>query len=57
MKYYTPIIASRRRDSFPTAVITSTIFGRIGRATTIGSRKIQLGAKVLFLVQKNAAIL
>ncbi len=33
---------------FPTAVITSTIFGRVRDSVVSGSRKIQLGAKIYF---------
>lgn len=33
---------------FPTATLTSTLFGRIGSSVASGSRKIQLGAKLNF---------
>jgi hypothetical protein len=33
---------------FPTATITSTIFGRVRDSVVSGSRKIQLGAKIYF---------
>jgi hypothetical protein len=33
---------------FPTATMTSTLFGRIGSSVSSGSRKIQLGAKINF---------
>jgi len=41
-------LANHPSFDFPTATITSTTFGRIGGATTSGSRKIQLGAKFYF---------